>query len=377
MKSYKLNKHSTLTLIADIEILDGEHAAKKKKRKSDEIKEPEVDEEDEENEQVDKAETMSLQKKSSPQLECINRSIQQIQHKHELELQAFADKWQEYQQHSAKLSEQISALNVALECKHETISKLRCELIALKSNVDSKNKTISEIERKQQHLSSYILDEHKVDESAQQPHVQTDEHSAHNREQRAVSWRPRYDHSLDHMEYVNYDEVMDGDRDGHMHDGQAPQDGAAGYEEAESHDTDHEHEQDEQTPNVMSVASEILMLKEELKSLQMKVSELEEEKDRHGYRSKQHSKQCELRAWLRDEVGLSEYFDVFVENGFENLEAVKMLTLNELNVIGIEKLGHKMLLLHHIKQLQLSTFQHTPQHEGKYNFDVTQYVLEL
>eukprot|EP01084_Bolivina_argentea_P133211 235073_1 len=58
-----------------------------------------------------------------------------------------------------------------------------------------------------------------------------------------------------------------------------------------------------------------------------------------------------FRKWLKDVVGLDEYFDLLLNNGFDTFESVKMLTMNELNLIGIHKLGHKMLLLKHIVKL--------------------------
>ena len=44
-------------------------------------------------------------------------------------------------------------------------------------------------------------------------------------------------------------------------------------------------------------------------------------------------------------VGLPEYTELFVENGFDSLHAMRLVTMNELNLLGISKLGHKMQIL--------------------------------
>ena len=48
---------------------------------------------------------------------------------------------------------------------------------------------------------------------------------------------------------------------------------------------------------------------------------------------------------------LPEYTDVFIENGIENLNVVRMLTQTELNQIGISKIGHRMQIMRAISML--------------------------
>jgi len=62
-------------------------------------------------------------------------------------------------------------------------------------------------------------------------------------------------------------------------------------------------------------------------------------------------KQRELLQWL-EERELDEYFCVFRKHGFDDLASLKFLTMNELNEIGIEKLGHRMKILHSIEKLK-------------------------
>ena len=58
-----------------------------------------------------------------------------------------------------------------------------------------------------------------------------------------------------------------------------------------------------------------------------------------------------VKKWLKDTVGLPQYGDLLMQNGFDDLECVRMLTMNDLNMLGIEKIGHKMNLMKYIDAL--------------------------
>ena len=59
----------------------------------------------------------------------------------------------------------------------------------------------------------------------------------------------------------------------------------------------------------------------------------------------------EVRTWLLTNVAMPQYIDNFISNGFDDLSVIKEMTINELDIIGIKKLGHKMKLLQHIRKL--------------------------
>ena len=59
----------------------------------------------------------------------------------------------------------------------------------------------------------------------------------------------------------------------------------------------------------------------------------------------------DLFFWLKDVVGYDQYFDIFVENGFETLSSLKYLRMEELKEIGISKIGHRLRLLDEIQQV--------------------------
>ena len=59
----------------------------------------------------------------------------------------------------------------------------------------------------------------------------------------------------------------------------------------------------------------------------------------------------ELMQWLRDTVGLSQYFEVFRDHGFDDLESMKYMTVKTMDQIGITKIGHRLKLMDYIQRM--------------------------
>ena len=59
-----------------------------------------------------------------------------------------------------------------------------------------------------------------------------------------------------------------------------------------------------------------------------------------------------LRLWLRDEVGLEQYFNVLMANGFEDLDSMRRMDQTVMEYIGIDKIGHRLKLEEYISKLQ-------------------------
>ena len=104
-----------------------------------------------------------------------------------------------------------------------------------------------------------------------------------------------------------------------------------------------EQKHDDNENKIVNVTSELLTLRKRLDKM---------EKGNGGGDQKGGKKE-QLRIWLKDTVGLEQYFYDLVCNGFDDLESLSMLTMNELNTLGnIEKMGHRMKLLRHIAKLR-------------------------
>ena len=66
---------------------------------------------------------------------------------------------------------------------------------------------------------------------------------------------------------------------------------------------------------------------------------------------KEETEEKKLRKWMENEVKLPRYFDVLKENGFEDMQSVLDLTLDEMKEMGIDKMGHRKKIMRHIAEL--------------------------
>ena len=59
-----------------------------------------------------------------------------------------------------------------------------------------------------------------------------------------------------------------------------------------------------------------------------------------------------MKEWLSKTVKLPQYFDMFIEWGFDDLMAIKWITVHSLKAIGVENKDHIQRLLNAAKELQ-------------------------
>jgi len=60
-----------------------------------------------------------------------------------------------------------------------------------------------------------------------------------------------------------------------------------------------------------------------------------------------------FKMWLKVTVNLMEYYELFIQNGFDSLEMMKEINdVNDLNYIGIPLKAHQLKLMNHIKKLK-------------------------
>lgn len=68
-----------------------------------------------------------------------------------------------------------------------------------------------------------------------------------------------------------------------------------------------------------------------------------------------HKVENMLRKWLVEKVELPQYFDVFIEKGYDDVDMIEnTLTDQDLIEIGIEKIGHRKKILWDIEQIKRS-----------------------
>merc|ERR1711997_572405 len=64
------------------------------------------------------------------------------------------------------------------------------------------------------------------------------------------------------------------------------------------------------------------------------------------------SQAAKVKEWLTETVGLPQYFRILISAGFDDLDAMKELSLNDLAELNILKLGHKKKLIKAAKELK-------------------------
>ena len=74
-----------------------------------------------------------------------------------------------------------------------------------------------------------------------------------------------------------------------------------------------------------------------------------------GGGAKGDSDEEKFKQWLEETMKLGEYYELFVENGIENLTVLQMLGMEELSMIGIKKIGHRLQLSKAIETLKGKT----------------------
>ena len=59
-----------------------------------------------------------------------------------------------------------------------------------------------------------------------------------------------------------------------------------------------------------------------------------------------------VKLWLKDTVKLERYFDMFMKNGVDRLSVVVLLDKDSLKEIGVDQIGHQLLILNEIEKLK-------------------------
>lgn len=59
-----------------------------------------------------------------------------------------------------------------------------------------------------------------------------------------------------------------------------------------------------------------------------------------------------VREWLETQCKMGQYLSAFRVNGIDNLKICRLLTMDNLETMGIKKLGHRVQILHEIAKLK-------------------------
>ena len=68
------------------------------------------------------------------------------------------------------------------------------------------------------------------------------------------------------------------------------------------------------------------------------------------------SEELKLKKWMENKVKLPQYFELLIDNGFEDMESLKNITMEHLREIGIDKIGHRLRLMKSVATLSVDDF---------------------
>ena len=94
---------------------------------------------------------------------------------------------------------------------------------------------------------------------------------------------------------------------------------------------------------------EIGDIKKEMEIIKQNVNKLMNEKNINN--KKVSNDQEEVKKWMTDIVKLPQYIDLFLEQGFESLDIIKCIKMDDLTSIGMDKRGHNIKILKEIAKL--------------------------
>ena len=130
-------------------------------------------------------------------------------------------------------------------------------------------------------------------------------------------------------------------------------------------DYEHEHKSDELTNakldelrdavlKMKAMEHEINSLSQRVQSLELMIKSTDKAGDNKSETNgmKTDKTDNELYRWLKDQVKLVQYYDLFVKNGFDNLKSVALISDDVLLSMGIDLIGHRTLILFHVLDLK-------------------------
>ena len=109
---------------------------------------------------------------------------------------------------------------------------------------------------------------------------------------------------------------------------------------------------DEMFKEMQSQINDIqLRLDEEQKENKTEINAIREFVNELSAKINMDPKRQKLKQWLEEKVGLPQFYDLFIQNGVDDLSTAKLLTAETLKDMGIEKVGEKMKILHQVALL--------------------------
>ena len=96
----------------------------------------------------------------------------------------------------------------------------------------------------------------------------------------------------------------------------------------------------------------ISKMEQDMAAMNQRLRKLEADRVIDAQSSNEDTERMKFKKWMENKVKLPQYFELFIEQGFEDMENMKDITMEHLREMGIDKMGHRMKLMKSIAALK-------------------------
>ena len=79
--------------------------------------------------------------------------------------------------------------------------------------------------------------------------------------------------------------------------------------------------------------------------------------DRSGQSNEDLDEWNKIKLWMKNEVGLPQYIDAFLDNDLNSYKAIKEINKEELRDIGIKSVLHRRKIMKHVEKIKKGQFE--------------------
>ena len=106
-----------------------------------------------------------------------------------------------------------------------------------------------------------------------------------------------------------------------------------------------------ENPNIQYIEYELFTMNMKYKLLEKQLKALTSiNNDNADNQFKEESEEEKIRKWLNN-INMSQYFHTFIDSGFDEFDMIADITMDDLNEMNIDKLGHKKKIIKYAQKL--------------------------
>ena len=114
----------------------------------------------------------------------------------------------------------------------------------------------------------------------------------------------------------------------------------------------------------------------EIAKIKQQIEEMREMHNAQDDEKKEETEEEKVKKWLENTVKLPQYYQVFMEQGFEDLESIGHVTENNLKEMGIDKIGHRNKIIRYSRQLNQPQQEIIPPPQAAYSQNIVKNAIE-